>query len=192
MSTSINAVYYRKNQAIHDLVCQEVCHVLLSRGHSVVLVSSGDKCTALRQKLTDHRLQISSRPLKAVAASSPTQQPSVEAEASWLRAQKAQVVISAAVPWACAAAAAAGVCAVCVTNSTGGEATASSSHIGHNGQAMLNAALSSRQRANIWYSLLTLQNNMTLLPSLYPCMWFSSLQHGCALMSLYSVVTNCI
>ena len=133
MATPTNAVYYRRTQAVHDLVCQEVCRVLLSRGHSVVLVSCGDTHTPLRQKLTDHPEQISIQPLGAVAATFPIQQPSVEAEASWLRAQKAQVVVSAAVPWACAAAAAAGVCAVCVANSTGGNTKASSSHSGHDG-----------------------------------------------------------
>ena len=106
--------------------------MLLSRGHSVVLVSSGDTHTALRQKLTDHPMQFSSQPLQAAAATSPREQLSVETEASWLRAQKAQVVISAAVPWACAAAAAAGVCAVCVANSTGGDARASSLHTSQN------------------------------------------------------------
>lgn len=131
MATSTNAVYYRKRQALHDLVCQEVCRVLLSRGHSVILVSSGDTHTPLRQKLTGHPEQVSSQPLEAAAATSPMQQPSVEAEAVWLRAQKAQVVVSAAVPWACAAAAAAGVCAVCVANSTGGNSRTSSLHSGH-------------------------------------------------------------
>ena len=131
MATSITAVYYCKKQALHDLVCQELCRMLLSRGHSVVLVSSGDTHTALRQKLTDHPEQTSTQPLEAVAATSPRQQPSLETEASWLRAQKAQIVISAAVPWACAAAVAAGVCAVCVANSTGGDARASLLHICH-------------------------------------------------------------
>ena len=90
----------------------------------MILVSSAETRTTLRrnQNLTAQLQQHSSQPLEAVAAAIPKQQPSVEAEASWLRAQKAQVVISAAVPWACAAAAAAGVCAVCVANSTGGDA----------------------------------------------------------------------
>ena len=124
MTASINAVYYRNKQPLHDLVCQEVCRTLLNRGHTVVLVSSGDTHTTLRQKLTDRQVQISNQPREAVAATSPRQQPSVKSEASWLRAQKAQVVISAAVPWACAAAAAAGVCAICVAHSTGGDARA--------------------------------------------------------------------
>ena len=49
-------------------------------------------------------------------------QPSVEADAGWIRAQRAQVVISGAVSLACAAAAAAGVCCVCIAHSTGGKA----------------------------------------------------------------------
>ena len=87
----------------------------------MVLVFGEDaKGTALRQKLTVQSGQISSQPLDDVSATT-LSQPSVEAEARWLRSQKAQVVISAAVPRACAAAAAAGVCAVCVANSTGGD-----------------------------------------------------------------------
>ena len=89
----------------------------------MVLVFSEDaKGTALRQKLTVHSGQISSQPLETVLATTPSQ---ASVEARWLRSQKAQVVISAAVPWACAAAAAAGVCAVCVANSTGGDAGSS-------------------------------------------------------------------
>lgn len=121
MARSINCVYYRNKSASHNLVCQELCRVLLSRGHSVVLVISEDATgTALRQKLIVQLGQISSQPLEAVAATGPSQ-PYVDSEARWLRSQKAQVVISAAVPQACAAAAAAGVCAVCVANSTGGD-----------------------------------------------------------------------
>jgi hypothetical protein len=45
----------------------------------------------------------------------------VDSEAAWLRAQKADVVICGAVPFGCAAAAAAGICAVYIANSTGGK-----------------------------------------------------------------------
>ena len=107
-------------------MCSELCRVLLDRGHTVVLVSDTHDRKELQQnqKLTIPLQQVSDRmPLGADAAASPKrQQLCVEAEASWLRLQKAQVVVSAAIPWACAAAAAAGICSVCVANSTGGNA----------------------------------------------------------------------
>lgn len=124
MAAAIKAVLYCCKE--DQLVYVELCRVLLDRGHTVVLVSGteGRKDLRLNQKLAVQPQQIShDLPLGGVAAALPDRkQPSVQAEASWLRVQKAQVVISAAIPWACAAAAAAGVCAVCVANSTGGNA----------------------------------------------------------------------
>lgn len=124
MAASIKAVVYGLKES--QLICEELCRVLLDRGHTVVLVSNmdGRKEMQHEQKRTVTLQQVRHMPRGAGAAASLEQQQlSVEEEASWLRVQKAQVVVSAAVPWACAAAAAAGVCAVCVANSTGGNAT---------------------------------------------------------------------
>lgn len=172
MARSINCVYYRIKSASHNLVCQELCSVLLNRGHSVVLVLSEDATgTALRQKLIVQHGQISSQPLEAVAATSPSQ-PFVETEARWLRSQRAQVVISAAVPRACAAAAAAGVCAVCVANSTGGDAGSSPLTIAYDEASNCQQKHSAMNRCAKTSDavLLALQSNAALPCPSHPCM----------------------
>ena len=125
MTASIRAVYYYEEEASQHLICQEVCRVLADRGHSAtaVVLSRGEDVDEPQERLAASRnSSLNLRRLGHSQKASSGQQPFVKAEAAWLRKHKAHVVISAAVPWACAAAAAAGICSVCLAHSTGGKA----------------------------------------------------------------------
>lgn len=122
----MRAVYYCTEQASHQLICAELCSTLVARGHSVSIVAQGH-LAHLDCLKHQHKVIFRHRPLEETAqqrTSLELQQGTaqIDAEAAWLRAQKANVVISAAVPFGCAAAAAAGICAVCIAHSIAGEA----------------------------------------------------------------------
>lgn len=106
MAASIKAIVYCLKES--HLICEELCHALLDRGHTVVLVCNrnGRKEMQHSYKLTIPLQPVSSHTPRGAgaAASLEQQQLSVEAEASWLRVQKAQLVVLVAVPWACEAA----------------------------------------------------------------------------------------
>ncbi len=125
MPASIKAVYYCNSQASDQLICTELCSTLINRGHSVIVVAD-HVFTCLNHLENDVKFQhlqltgnkqhdLHPKPKEGTAL--------VDSEAAWLRAQKVDVVICGAVPFGCSAAAAAGICAVCIANSTGGEAT---------------------------------------------------------------------
>lgn len=126
MTTSVRAACYCEEEASQQLICQEVCRVLATRGHSVtvVVLSRGNEAEEPKQHChtseLEHSSSVSWRCL-SVQQAPPGERRFVEAEAAWLRTHKVQVVVSASVPWAYAAAAAAGVCSVCLAHSTGGK-----------------------------------------------------------------------
>ncbi|DBA85687.1 hypothetical protein WJX77_011063 [Trebouxia sp. C0004] len=121
MAASIKVVYYCSSQASNQLICAELCSTLINRGHSVIVVAENG-FTCLNHLENDVKFQhirlkgnkqhgLSLEPKQGIAL--------VDSEAAWLRAQKADVVICGAVPFGSLAAAAAGICAVCIANSTG-------------------------------------------------------------------------
>lgn len=125
MAASMKAVYYCSDQASDQLICAELCSTLISRGHSVSVVAE-DGLTQLNHLQDDvnfQHLQLKGNKQRGQNLKPKQGTALVDSEAAWLRAQKADVVICGAVPFGCSAAAAAGICAVCIANSTGGEAT---------------------------------------------------------------------
>ena len=120
----MKAVYYCTEEASHQLICAELCSTLVRRGHSVVVVAQGHTpqldCLQHHYKVIFRDCPVEETTQQRIGLES--KQGLVDAEAAWLRAHKTDVVISAAVSFGCAAAAAAGVCAVCIAHSTGGEA----------------------------------------------------------------------
>ncbi len=119
MASAIKAVYYYSNQPAHNLICEELCSTLVNRGHSVVVVAQSalPHISCLQHKVAFRQCQ----PDMVQRAKQQKDIALIDSEAAWLRAQKADVVVSAAVPWGCAAAAAAGICAVCIAHKLGGE-----------------------------------------------------------------------
>ena len=115
MSPSVSVVYYCDNLADHQLILQELSNTLISRRHAVTLVTQD---AAYRHQLrTCLRVTVRERVRNLDARQSLA---FIDKEAAWLRSVDADVVVSAAVPFGCAAAAAAGVCAVCIAHTTGG------------------------------------------------------------------------
>ena len=117
MAAAVNVVYYCDNLAAHRLICSELCSSLTGRGHSVTLVCQSQEADSTLRQLP-HAVACRCRaqstdPREALAL--------INEEAAWLRSKKADVVISAAVPFGCSAAAAAGVCAVCIAHCIGGD-----------------------------------------------------------------------
>ncbi len=125
MPASIKAVYYCSTQASNQLICAELCSTLINRGHSVIVVAeNGSTClNHLENDVKFQHLQLTGNKQHGLNLKPKQGTALVDSEAAWLRAQKADVVICGAVPFGCSAAAAAGICAVCIANSTGGEAT---------------------------------------------------------------------
>lgn len=125
MPASIKAIYYCSNQASNQLICAELCSTLINRGHSVTVVAE-DGFTHLhhlQDEVKYQHLQLKGNKQHDLHLKPKQGTALVDSEAAWLRAQKADVVICGAVPFGCSAAAAAGICAVCIANSTGGEVT---------------------------------------------------------------------
>ncbi len=125
MAASIKAVYYCSSQASDQLICAELCSTLINRGHSVTVVAEDGvtHLNHLRDDVKFQRVQLKGKKQHGLNLQPKQGTALVDSEAAWLRAQKADVVICGAVPFGCSAAAAAGICAVCIANSTGGEAT---------------------------------------------------------------------
>ena len=125
MSVSIKAVYYCSNEASNQLICAELCSTLINRGHSVVVVAeNGFKClNHLKNDVKFQHVQLKGNKQHGLNLKPKQGTALVDSEAAWLRAQKADVVVCGAMPFGCSAAAAAGICAVCIAHSTGGEAT---------------------------------------------------------------------
>jgi len=125
MAASMKAVYYCSDQPSYQLICAELSSILINRGHSVTIVAEGGftHLNHLEDNVKFQHLQLKGNKQHGLDLKPKQGKAWVDSEAAWLRAQKANVVISGAVPFACSAAAAAGICAVCIANSTGGEAT---------------------------------------------------------------------
>ena len=118
MAAPIRAVYYSADHSAHMSICQELCSTLVDRGHSVIVVAAEMNP---RVECLQHISNVVLRP-RSINTEPGRSTATIETEAAWLRTQKADVVISAAVSWGCAAAAAAGVCCVCIAYTTEGEA----------------------------------------------------------------------
>lgn len=121
----MKAVYYCTEQASHQLICAELCSTLVARGHSVSIVAQGHlaqlDCLQHQHKVVFRHRLLEETEQRRTGLEPQQGTAQIDAEAAWLRAQKTNVVISAAVPFGCAAAAAAGVCAVCIAHSIGGD-----------------------------------------------------------------------
>ena len=117
MPDAIHVVYYCDNLAAHRLICSELCSTLTDRGHSVTFVSQRQEADSTPRQLP---AAVACR-CRAKSIDPRDTLTLINEEAAWLRSQKADVVISAAVPFGCSAAAAAGVCAVCIAHCIGGD-----------------------------------------------------------------------